>query len=292
MIPVGDLSQLPPVTTTEEVEIIKNYYESPYFFSAPVLKQVHLRVLNLDESHRQSAPAFMAILNSVRSGDVTDEQITVLNSRVKGAVPPDTITLSPYNAVTEAINQDSLKKLPDKTYIYNSKITGKFKESDYPTASVLVLKVGAQVIFLKNDQQKRFYNGSIGKVSKLTGESIWVKLENGDEIEVLIAKWEKVKYIQESYSGQLKTVVDGTFEQFPLKLGYAATIHKTQGMTLNKLHLNTGRGCFAPGQLYVALSRARSLEGITLQHPIRKEEIIVDQEIIKFYKSIYDRQTI
>jgi ATP-dependent DNA helicase PIF1 len=218
-------------------------------------------------------------LNNVRDGEVTQDDFEVLNGRVNplrtlGEGDPYVI-LTPTNAVAQRINSAYLDALPVAAHTYQAGVTGEFSASAHPTDSALVLKAGAKVIMLRNDSDRRWVNGTIGRVSKLDEKRVWVEID-GKEFEIEPVAWEAKRFAYDQVAQKVVESVAGTFKQFPLRLAWALTIHKAQGMTLDKVYISFGRGTFAHGQAYVALSRCRSLEGLALDRPMRSSDIIFD----------------
>lgn len=292
MIFFGDIFQLPPVVSTPfEKQYFREQYESQYFFSAKVFGQgFELKLLELTTIYRQDEKRFIRLLDSIRHGEIGEEELEELNER-KLVVPEDEkfiIQLCARNATADAINYRELENLNTAPHIYAAKIVGNFLSNIYPVESNLVLKEGAQIMFVRNDVNKDYVNGTIGKILSLTPNNISVELmDEGNETKVIdVGKdiWENVVYKAEDgdYSN-IKTEVIGTFEQFPIKLAWAITIHKSQGKTFNKVIIDLGSGAFESGQTYVALSRCRRLDGLYLKNDVRHGDIILDPKIVEFY---------
>jgi len=302
MIFFGDLFQLPPVLRNEDKEQFYQTYKSPYFFSAQVFIQHDLFVdpfqleqCELNHIYRQKDPVFTDILNSIRNNKATATQLNLLNKQVgSGSQNSEDfqIKLVSTNALANKFNSERLEKLNHKEHRFDAHARGNV-ENLRPNEKNVFLKKEAQVMFINNDPQKRWVNGTIGKIlsfgEKLDPESeelykyVEVELENGKTIEVAPFTWEISKYVFKSGKFQREQI--GTFTQIPLKLAWAITIHKSQGKTFNKVEINLGRGSFAHGQTYVALSRCTSLENITLAAPIRQSDIILDEEVLRFSNS-------
>ena len=289
----GDLFQLPPVVATEpEKHLFRTVYESPYFFSAHVFRfGFQVDMLELRQVYRQSDSYFLRLLDAVRRNRIDQDDLESLNQRhVPSFKAADFyITLSARNNTVNRINQRELDQLQAYSHTYQAKITGQFNSYVFPTDANLTLKEGAQVLFIKNDPDKRFVNGSIGKVISLEEKSVKVALEKADGtpdlIEVTPIEWEIIKYKpDEKDPTKIETEVIGTFQQLPLKLAWAITIHKSQGKTFDKVIIDLGAGAFEHGQAYVALSRCRTLEGIVLKKPLRFRDILVDERIVEFYE--------
>lgn len=292
MVFFGDIFQLPPVVSTPfEKLYFREKYESQYFFSAKVFEYgFELKLLELSTIYRQDEKRFIKLLDSIRHADVNDEVMEELNER-KLIVPEDEkfiIQLCARNATADNTNRIELEKLSSSIQIYTAKIVGNFPSNIYPVDANLALKEGTQIMFVRNDQNKDYVNGTIGKVLNLTPNNITVEiLDEGNEtktINVSKVLWENITYKSEDgdYSN-IKTEVIGTFEQFPIKLAWAITIHKSQGKTFNKVIIDLGSGAFESGQTYVALSRCRRLDGLYLKSEIRLSDIILDPKIVEFY---------
>nr|WP_321374151.1 DEAD/DEAH box helicase [uncultured Bacteroides sp.] len=283
----GDMFQLEPVLLKgADMELITDEYhtEKPYFFKAHVFERLNLPRIEFKHIYRQEDPVFVNLLDHVRAGHITYDDVRLINSRVK--LPEEGtdlfITLTPYNQKAKEINDTALSKLPDKPFTYEAVISGKFSEGKQNLERVLEFKVGSQVMFTKNDSCHRWANGTLGKIVTLEENNITVETSEGKRYEVNQATWESVEY---KYDKELKKTakeVVGTFTQYPLKLAWAITIHKSQGLTFDKLAIDFSRGVFADGQTYVALSRARSLEGLYLISPIKFGYVHTGSEVLSF----------
>ncbi|MEN2983571.1 MAG: AAA family ATPase [Dictyoglomaceae bacterium] len=286
MIFIGDLYQLPPVVTSKEEKIFKEYYKSEYFFDSMVFKEISMEFIELEKIYRQKDERFINLLNEIRRNTVTDESLELLNSRVvKDSISFEDymIYLTPYNDTAAKINMEQLKNLKGKKYEWIASIEGDIKEDYYPNDVILTIKKGAQVMMLNNDSLGRWVNGSVGKVVDVkSNEIIKVQFPDGRIEEVSPYTWEILHYIYDEERKNIDTEVVGSFTQYPLKLAWAVTIHKSQGKTFDKVVIDLGKGAFAPGQVYVALSRCTSLEGIFLKRPIKKKEIFIDKRIVDF----------
>ncbi len=286
LIMVGDLYQIPPVVPRDEAQYLAQAgYDSPYFFSAEVFRRdTSFEYIELREVFRQSQPGFIRILDQIRDGEADYELLEELNNRLLIEEPPRPyITLTAHNAVANKINQRRLAELQYPTMFYTGKINGNFPERVAPTPIQLEFKEGAQVMILKNDPDLAFVNGSIGIIKELESEKIVITLkELGKESEVTITRheWEINKYTIDE-NNKVSTEQVGSFTQFPLKLSWAITIHKSQGKTFDRIVVDLGSGAFAPGQTYVALSRARSLNGVYLQKKLTPRDIFVDPAIVE-----------
>lgn len=287
----GDLFQLPPVVSTpEEQQLIAFHYESPYFFSAEVFRTLQLEFLELRKIYRQSERYFIRLLEAVRTGDIDEDDLNDLNDRYIPDFQSEDfyITLSARNHTVDRINQRELSQIPLPEETYLATIKGDFDPRLYPTEAALKLKLNAQVMFVRNDPERKFVNGTIGKLVKLEAETVTVMVEqNGkrEYIEVGTIDWEITRYkLNDNDTNKIETEVVGTFTQIPLKLAWAITIHKSQGKTFDKVIIDLDKGAFEYGQTYVALSRCRTLTGIVLRQRLRTEDILTDERILNFYK--------
>ena len=291
MIFVGDLYQLPPVVVKEEREIFRTLYTTPYFFSAKALESASLEVIELETVYRQKDAQFVGLLNKIRNNSVEQEDIEELNQRYLPSVEkvPDeafTVSLTTTNAKADEINESHLNSLKGKLYRSEAQIQGDFGRDYYPTATNLRFKVGSQIMLLNNDQDGRWVNGSIGILEAVKRDEdgkdyINVRLNDSDDlVSVSPFKWEVFKFSLEG--GMIISEPVGSFTQFPFRLAWAVTIHKSQGKTFDRVVIDIGRGTFASGQTYVALSRCTTFEGIQLKVPIKKQHIRTDPRIYKF----------
>ena len=293
MLFFGDLFQLPPVVASEvEKHLFQTTYDSPYFFSSRVLQPpVTMEMIELEKVYRQENRFFLRLLDAIRLNRLDYDELEALNDRhlPKEPVPDLAITLSARNARVDAINKAELERIPMSVKHYTAKVNGQFPDRLFPTEAILALKLNAQVMFLRNDADKRFVNGTIGKVTKLEDDSVTVLVEEGGQkryIETERQEWEILRYkIDEKKPEEIATETLGSFKQFPLRLAWSVTIHKAQGKTFDRVIIDLGRGAFEHGQTYVALSRCRTLEGIILRQPIRHRDVITDERIIHFYES-------
>lgn len=294
---VGDLFQLPPVVTRQEGEILDAMrYETPFFFSAKVLQSCQFTPVELSKLYRQTDVAFTAMLDRIRVAEDLDTVVPALNEAcaVNAGDCPSLITLTCTNTAAGFINESKLRGLPGKTKTFIGQISGKFniQEDRLPSPLHLELKPGAQVMFTKNDETKRWVNGTIGRVIGFDGDSIRVELlsdHSGSVCDVGKARWETFRYEYNPEEDRIKPVVMGEYTQYPLMLAWAVTIHKGQGKTLEKVKIDLGDGAFAPGQVYVALSRCRSLADMTLARPVRADEVKCDGRIKRFYEALAER---
>ncbi|UFH33524.1 helix-turn-helix domain-containing protein [Chryseobacterium sp. C-71] len=284
MLFIGDLYQLPPVVRDEH--ILKMFYQSPFFFDSLAIKDIPLLTIELTKVYRQTDENFLEILNSIRDGDVANIDFEHLNERYNpdfNAGEDSYIYLCSHNKFADDINQQKLAEIKVSPATFEAKLFGEFKENQFPNEQFLELKIGAQVMFIRNDisGEKKYFNGKIGEISALDEKEIKVILE-GSEREITVKRevWEQKKY---SLDGEknIKEEVLGSFEQFPIKLAWAVTIHKSQGLTFDKVIIDAGKS-FTAGQVYVALSRCRTLEGIVLKSKITPEVIFKDNRILQF----------
>ncbi|HQO37577.1 MAG TPA: DEAD/DEAH box helicase [Candidatus Omnitrophota bacterium] len=281
MIFFGDLFQLAPIVGREEAAVYAEHYPTPYFFSANVFKEVMPSRIELTRIFRQADGRFIGLLNNIRNNEYDERDFALLNSRVDRNVGDrfdQCVTLTATNRDAGAINQRRLARLAGRHFEYTADVRDDFDESLYPTDPVLKLKVGAQVMMLKNDQQKRWVNGSIGVIKALIGSTVCVEID-GKVHETGPAEWQKIVYEYNKAEDRIDEKIVGTFTQYPLKLAWAITIHKSQGQTFDNVVIDLGAGAFTHGQVYVALSRCKALEGITLKRPITARDIVFDERI-------------
>jgi len=284
MLFIGDLYQLPPVVRDEHV--LKMFYNSPFFFDSLAIKDIPLLTIELTKVYRQTDQDFLEILNAIRDGDVANIDFNHLNERYDPgfeAGEEPYVYLCSHNKMADDINQEKLKDIKVSPKSYEAKLFGEFKENQFPNEQFLELKVGAQVMFIRNDitGEKKYFNGKLGEISSLDENEVKVILE-GSEREITVKRevWEQKKYSLDT-DKNIKEEVLGSFEQFPIKLAWAVTIHKSQGLTFDKVIIDAGKS-FTAGQVYVALSRCRTLEGIILKSKITPEVIFKDNRILKF----------
>lgn len=295
---VGDLFQLEPVTikNSGEQKIINEIYGSAYFYNAKVFEKVNLFTVELQKVYRQTELAFISLLDKVRIKEITQTDIDKLNTRVFSQAELNknhfAITLTTKNDLADTVNSRKLIELKATPFTYSAEVSGEFEESKYPTEPELTLKVGAQVIFIKNDTDKRWVNGTIGLVSELTDTEIKVKLKDGSIHSIEERVWENIKYQYNKEKKKIEQEIVGTFKQYPLKLAWAITIHKSQGLTFDRVVIDFGSGTFASGQAYVALSRATTFEGLFLKQKMNSTDIYIDEEIKDFAKTFNDQEKI
>ena len=287
LLMIGDLAQLTPVVTPEDERMLKPYYDTPYFFGSKALQQIDYVTIQLTHVYRQQDESFIALLNEIREGHPSAEALSKLNSRslTPGPSPKGEgsgyIRLTTHNNLANFYNESELQKLPGRSYQYRAEVKGTFPEYSYPTAETLVLKEGAQVMFVKNDPsgEHNYYNGRIGRVMEASENRLTVYCEGDAEaIEVEPLEWENMRYTLNEQTREIESEVQGTFKQLPLRLAWAITIHKSQGLTFDRAIIDANQS-FAPGQVYVALSRCRTLEGLVLASPLEPRAVINDERV-------------
>ncbi len=296
LLMIGDLQQLAPVARDEEWNVLKTQYETPYFFSSKALQDVPYTTIELKKIYRQSDEEFINILSQIRSDTLTRASMDKLNARyIPDFVAPDGedwIRLTTHNATANAYNNSKLDSLPDTERTFKASIDGNFPATSFPTDVLTTLKVGAQVMFIKNDPtgQQRYYNGKLGMVTGYDGDDVIVACKGEDPIKVGAVVWNNTRYELDGETGQLHEKTDGTFTQIPLRLAWAITIHKSQGLTFDHAVLDVNHS-FAHGQTYVALSRCRSLEGLVLSRPLYAKSIICDPMVDAYISTATSRST-
>ena len=284
VIVFGDLFQLPPVVNMDESSLLERIYPNgQFFFHSNIFQDAQFKTLELQSIYRQTDDHFIYLLNAVRDGSITNSQIDNLNDSLVDSFEMDEgkIILTTTNARASGINQNYLKQLSSEEFSYQAQATGQFYKELFPTDEVLKLKKGAQVIMIKNDPEKRWVNGSIGTIHDIAEKKIKVKI-NHKIYEVKKEKWDRIQYSYDDDQQEVLENVTGSFKQYPMRLAWAITIHKSQGQTFEKVIIDMSQGSFAPGQLYVALSRCISLEGIELLRPLKKSDVIVNKQLIGF----------
>jgi len=292
MLFVGDVYQLEPVLKAEDRKLLQNFYPSNYFFDAKVFQQFPLVSIELSKVYRQTDPTFISILDRIRTNNTSESDLSLLNQHVQETDQENdtndkmSITLSTRRDTVDWINAQELDKLPDEAVTFNGNITGEFPESSLPTSMELSLKVGAQIMFIKNDSEKQWVNGTIGVIigNDEDGGLLYIHTEDGESLQVQREMWENIRYHFNEQEQKIEEELIGTFVQFPIKLAWAITVHKSQGLTFKNVVIDFSGGVFAGGQAYVALSRCTRLEGITLREPIKRKDIFVKSEVANFAK--------
>lgn len=301
MIFIGDLYQLPPVVTSRERGLFRDYYGSPYFFDSLVFREhiwpersggsAFMEFIELQKVYRQKDDFFLGLLNSIRNNTVTDNDMARINSRLnpdfRDAPSDFSVYLTTTNDLAGRINQEKLDALRGRLYHYQGSLQGEFEMKSLPTSYELCFKKGAQVMLLNNDSLGRWINGSIGKIVDIqkgsgSPDTILIELHDGEVADVTPYKWEMFAFRYDAAEQHIVSESTGSFTQYPLKLAWAVTIHKSQGMTFDKVIIDIGRGTFSHGQLYVALSRCTTLNGIVLKKPVRKQNILMDRRVVHF----------
>ncbi|WKZ29689.1 MAG: AAA family ATPase [Candidatus Dojkabacteria bacterium] len=295
MVFIGDLFQLPPVVSRQDRETLGKLYDTPFFFSAHVMADFPIKTIELQKVYRQSQLQFVELLNRIRENSVTWDDIKLLNTRYSKdiAMSQDEffVYLTSTNDLAAQINIEKMKSLSEQEVAFKGRLQREFERSSLPAEEVLVLKLGAQVMMVNNDPQGRWINGTIGKITRIEqdkeGEFIEVTFQDGRVEEITPHTWDMYQFTFNEQKGRLESEIMGSFTQYPLKLAWAITIHKSQGKTFDKVVVDFGRGAFAPGQVYVALSRCTSFEGITLRSPLQRRDIWTDKMIQSFFAGTY-----
>lgn len=292
MVFVGDLHQLPPVVMKDEQYLFKGYYDSPYFFSAKSMKESFCHIIEFKKVYRQSEDKFIDILNSIRNNIICDDMISMLNSRVGKNFPKGklSVLLTTTNKAAEMYNEKFLSMIESEEKVFMAETEDIDRLLNFPANYELKLKEGAQVMMLNNDPQNRWVNGSLGIIKSIKKDEscdkriVYVKMRNGKIEAIEPHKWELFKYKWNEQLKQVETESAGYFSQYPMKLAWAVTIHKSQGKTFDNVMIDLGWGAFAPGQLYVALSRCKTIDGISLIRPVKKTDVLVDGKINELLK--------
>lgn len=286
MLFVGDIFQLEPVVTSDMRDILRRYYPDFFFFNARAFNEINIVPIELKKIYRQTDSEFISLLDKIRINQATEMDIQTINRRYAPNYINNSgdfaITLATRRDTVDSINEMHLAEIKAEEHTFAGKIEGTFPIQNLPTSQELTLKVGAQVIFIRNDRNQRWINGTIGKISDIGSDDIEVELENGKRYSLQPEQWENMQYEYDEKEKRIKETILGVFEQFPVKLAWALTIHKSQGLTFNRVIIDISGGAFSSGQTYVALSRCTSIEGITLRQPIRLRDIIVNRSVVEF----------
>ncbi|MBC7413076.1 MAG: AAA family ATPase [Bacteroidia bacterium] len=293
---IGDMLQLPPVVKGEEWEVLKNYYKSIYFFDSLALANNKPLYVELDKIYRQSDQVFIDLLNNLRNGIITPENINLLNKhydpKFKSTTKNKYITLTTHNRMADAINTEQLNALKNPSYYFDAVVKDEFQENNYPVDKRLQLKLGAQIMFVKNDPEKRYFNGKLATVTNLTSSSIEVTFEdNPRPLKIDTNTWQNIKYVLNTATNQIEEDVIGEYTQYPVKLAWAITVHKSQGLTFEKAIVDIGQA-FAPGQVYVALSRMKSLDGLVMSSYINSASLTQDSTIVQYGNNKASNETL
>jgi hypothetical protein len=280
---IGDAFQLSPITKPDEWNILREFYTTPYFFGAKVMEENKLVYIELKKIYRQNDKSFIALLNKIRNNEIDYDDLEILNEKYNPSFSnvSNHIILATHNAIVDSTNNKKLAELNSTLKTYIASVTGTFNENNYPGEKLLQLKEGAQIMFTKNDKGKRFYNGKIAKIKKLEDHKITIGSENEKDIIIERETWENIRYKWNHAEHKIEEEITGTFKQFPVRLAWAITIHKSQGLGFENVIVDAGAS-FTAGQVYVALSRCISFEGLVLKTRIPRSAIITDAQVIEF----------
>jgi hypothetical protein len=284
---IGDLYQLSPVAKNEEWALLKEHYESPFFFHSKVMEEAPPLCIELTKIYRQNEQTFIDLLNNIRNNEVEEHDLQLLNDRLHTKQEEGAVVLTTHNAKADTINEAALRKLPGKLFTFNAEVVGDFPDRNYPTEETLTLKKGARIMFIKNDssEEKLYYNGKMATVTHVDEDAIEAEFDAGSTIDIPKEVWRNIRY---EYNAQTDTIEEeelGSFTQYPIRLAWAITIHKSQGLTFQKASIDAGSS-FAPGQVYVALSRCTSLDGLTLQSAITRRQIMTDPQVVAYSRQL------
>ncbi len=299
MVFIGDLYQLPPVVKYNERKLFSSMYKSPYFFDAKSFEPLEMRFIELQKHYRQSDEKFIALLNAIRNNSLSEQHLDMINKRFDPDFAPGEasgyVTLATTNAIADKINQKELEKLKSPKHTYSAEVKGDIDEKSFPNDMELTLKLGTQVMLLNNDPDGRWVNGSIGTVKEIIkgsrADTIIIELTDGRIVNVLPFTWDVYKFTFDKQEMKIKSEQVGSFTQYPIMLAWAITIHKSQGKTFDKVIIDIGKGTFVAGQLYVALSRCTTMEGIVLRSRLEQRHVFKNWRVAKFMTQYQYRQS-